>query len=108
MKWIKSRREELNYSQDDLSRLLQLSGIDVGRSSIGHWESGRTVPTLTPQLVEVLATTLKLDPITVLELCGYQVPATHTEAGERIARLVDRMPVDRQQLALKLVEAMLE
>jgi len=62
MKWLKERRKQLGYSQDDLARFLQLAGFDVLRATISHWETGRFTPPLgNPAFVAELARILKLD-----------------------------------------------
>lgn len=61
-----------------------------------------------PGFVRELAKILKLDTMTVLQHAGYSVVSTHSEISERIARMVDQLPNEKRQLALKLVEQLLD
>lgn len=109
MEWIRERRKDLNYSQEDLARALQLSGFSIVASSISHWENGRFAPPLgNPEFVAAFARILKMDVLTILEKSGYPISVHHSSAGERVARLMDTMPVDKQQLALRIVEQLLD
>lgn len=109
MSWIQERRKQLHYSQEDFARELQLSGVDIVRSTISHWESGRVSPPYgDPRFVEKLARVLRTDVMTVLQNAGYPVSSQHTEWAERTARLIDAMPEDKQKLALRLVEQLME
>lgn len=109
MNWIRQRRKELGYSQDDLARILQLAGHDVVRTTISHWEIGRAVPPLgDPGFVVELAKALKLDATTVLESAGYPIQSHHSPIGERAARLIDTFDEDKQKLALRLVESLMD
>lgn len=105
MEWIKERRKQLGYSQDDLATALQLAGFDVMRATVSHWETKRFAPPLgNPDFVNALARILRMDPLTVLRESGYQVRTSHSDISERVAHLVDSLPEDRQLLALRLVE----
>lgn len=109
MNWIRERRKELQYSQEDMARLLQLEGFDVVRATVGHWETGHAMPPLgDPGFVRALAAILRLDTLTVLQLAGYEIKTQHSEIGERLAQLVDGFPDDKQRLALKLVEQLMD
>lgn len=117
MIWIQQRRRELNYSQEDLSRELQLRGVAVNRSSIGHWEHGRAVPPLAdPAFVSALAEALQLDVYTVLRRCGYDLPATAPAASglqlshlaEIAARRISELPLAEQQHILNMIDLLIK
>jgi transcriptional regulator with XRE-family HTH domain len=108
MMWLRDRRKELNMTQDDLARELQLLGFDVARSAVGHWETGLSqMPLGNPSFVASLAKALRMDVMTVLRFSGYEITTQHSEISERAARLIDTLPDDKQALALRLVEALL-
>lgn len=105
MNWIKQRRKELGISQEELAEKLQLLGVDVSRASIGHWETGHAKPPLEqPQFVAALSKAMNLDINTVLSRSGYSIVSKHTNTAERIASIVDELPEEKQELALRLVE----
>lgn len=108
MEWIKERRKELGYSQEDLARMLQLEGYSVVRSTVGHWESGLARPPLNdPAFVRIMADILKIDSLTLLQLAGYQINTQHSDIAERVARILDTMTEDKQKLALRLIEQLM-
>lgn len=108
MNWLKRRREELEISQSELTRLLQLEGIDISASAISHWENQRYNPPLeNPDFRHALANVLRLEIPELLRRAGYQVlEGSHTEAGERAAHIIDRMKPEDQSKALRILEAM--
>lgn len=110
MNWLKQKREQVGInSQEELAARLQLEGINVTRAAISHWENGRNRPAFDdPDFTQALARVLRLTPPELLKLAGYQVARTnHTDAGERGAAIIDSLPPDRQNLAIKLLEQLL-
>lgn len=57
-----------------------------------------------PLSVLALSKALELDVNTVLRLSGYDLKGEHSHIAERVAALVDMLPADKQELALRLVE----
>lgn len=105
MEWIKLRRKELGISQEELAKRLQLLGHDISRGSVGHWETGHAKPQMdNPELVMALSRALELDVNTVLRKSGYDIAGEHSHIAERVAALIDQLPADKQELALRLVE----
>ena len=104
--WLKTLRKQAGIeSQDDFAAQLQLHGLDVTRSTIGHWEQGRYTPDYSdPKIRIALAKVLRINVRTLLKLAGYEVEYKHTEIAEKIAEIVDQLPAQSQELALKLVE----
>ncbi len=104
--WLKTRREALHLKQEDLAAQLQVSGFDISRPSISHWENGRHLPPLeNPEFRQALANILRIDVKTLLKLAGYEVAKSDfSEAAERVAYIVDQLPPDKQELAVRLVE----
>jgi len=105
--WIRTRRQQLRLSQEQLATRLQIEGIDIQRAAISHWETGRHSPRVDdPKLVEALARVLQMTVREVLEsIKGYQIDTTpHTRAGQRAAYIVDRLSPDKQALALGILE----
>jgi transcriptional regulator with XRE-family HTH domain len=109
MRWLQDRRKQLGYTQEDLARMLQIVGYDVGRSSSSQWETGiAPAPIGDALFVNELATILRIDVVTLLSFCNYDVKTSMGEIAGRVARLVDTMPPDKQELALRIIEVLLE
>ena len=106
MNWLKERRKALNLTQEALAAKLQLQGFAITPGAISHWETGKHHPPLDDSTFRVaFAHVLGMDVRTVLRLSGYEVAQKgHTETGERAAYLVDQLPPDKQDLALRLLE----
>jgi transcriptional regulator with XRE-family HTH domain len=105
MEWLKKRRKQLNISQEELASRLQLSGYNASRSSVGQWEIGYARPQLDdPNFVRALSNAVELDINTVLRLSGYTVISEYGSTAQQIASIVDKLPVEKQQLALALIE----
>jgi transcriptional regulator with XRE-family HTH domain len=108
--WIKDRRKHLRLSQEDVAAQLQLNGFSFTSGAVSHWENGRHAPPLeNPDFRQALANVLRLDVRGMLTLAGYELTSQeHTEAGERAAYIVDRLPPDKQELAIGILEQLLE
>lgn len=103
--WLKTYRERLNLSQEDLAAQLQIRGINVARASVSHWETGKHLPPLhEAEFRRALADVLRLNVKTVLKLAGYDIEAERSEEAERIADMVDKLPPDKRDLAVRLIE----
>jgi len=109
MYWMKERREALSLNQEEFTVRLQLEGIDVSRPTVSSWETGRHRPPLDDvRFREALAKVLKLPESQILKMSGYKVGAIpHTEVAERIASIVDSLEDEKQEMVLKMVEALL-
>ena len=105
MSWIKARRKELRITQDDLASRLQVMGVDISRATVSHWEMGRYQPSYDkPEVTRALARALNLSEPIVLKLAGFEVETKHSESAERIAKLIDDLPTEKRQLAIRLLE----
>lgn len=108
MNWLRDRRKQVGIETvDDLAVQLQLAGYNIGRSAVSHWENERSKPPLKDiELRRALATVLKLSEPELLRMAGYEIIANHTEAGERAAHIVDELPPEKQDIILKMLEAL--
>lgn len=108
MNWLKLRREELKLSQEELTRELQLAGVDISRSALSSWETGRYNPPLEDKdFRQQLAQALRLDVAEMLRRAEYEVlHGRHTNDGERAAHIVDQLTPAKREIALKILEAL--
>lgn len=104
--WLKSLRESIYINQEELAARLQLEGFDISRSAISSWENGRHEPPLhDARFRKSLAKVLHINVKTLLKKAGYEVSEeSHSEIGDRVAHIVDQLPPDKQDLALRLIE----
>jgi len=104
--WLRQSRERLNLTQDEIAARLQLAGFDFTRGTISHWENGRhELPMHDSLFRQALAEALRLDVRTMLRLAGYEIQEVYrSEAAERVAHMIDQLPPDKQELAVRLVE----
>jgi transcriptional regulator with XRE-family HTH domain len=108
MNWLRQRREELKLNQDELTARLQVEGVAITRASVSNWENGKhSMPLNDPEFRVRLAKAVKLSEREILQLSGYDIGQFgHTDEGERAASIVDRLPAEKKELAIKLLEAM--
>ena len=105
MDWLKKRRKQLGLSQEEFASRLQLSGYDVSRASVGHWESGRARPQLdNPVFMKAFSDALEMDVNSVLRLSGYNVITQYSSTVDQIAAIASKLPEEKQRLALALIE----
>lgn len=104
--WLKTLREKSRLKQEDLAARLQLAGLEYARSSVSAWENGYANPPLeSVEFRQALANIFNIDVKTLLKLAGYEVESKpHSDAAERAAWLIDQLPPDKQDLAVRLVE----
>lgn len=104
--WLKTLRENRGYTQEEFTAQLQLSGLDYSRSAVSSWESGRvSAPLNHVEVRQAIANILRIDIKTMLKLAGYEVESKpHSEEAERVAYLIDQLPPDKRNLAVRLVE----
>jgi transcriptional regulator with XRE-family HTH domain len=105
MNWLRQRRKELNLKQEDLAARLQLDGLSFTHSAISHWETGRYHPPFEDEKFrQALADILRMDVSSMLRLAGYEVGLRpYSERAERAAFIVDNLPDDKQDLALRIL-----
>lgn len=105
--WLKNRRQHLGMSQEDLAARLQLSGFDIARSTVSHWEQARYRPPFeNPAFVKVMSEILDLDVPKMLYMAGFDIQTTHGELAEQGAYIIDSLPPDKQRLAIRLLETL--
>lgn len=103
--WLKTLREQNRITQDDLTARLQTEGFDVSRSTIAGWELGKQPPLNDPVFRQALSRALRVNIRTILKLAGYEVEQeNHSIWAEQAASLIDQLPPEKQELALRLVE----
>ena len=104
MNWLKIRRTQLDLSQADVSRELQLEGYAVTPATISHWENERYKVPLDDRVARfALAKVLQLSVTELLSLAGYGMieKTEHTEAGRRGAMIIDHLPPKAQEIAIE-------
>lgn len=104
--WVKNRREIVGISQEELAARLQRSGFDISRATVGHWEQDKYLPPLgNPQFCKTMADILLVSVKDLLAMAGYDLAEKqHSLEAERVAYLVDQLPPDKRNLAVRLVE----
>lgn len=92
--------------QEEFASRLQIEGLDVTRSAVSHWETGRYhIPLDNPEVRRVIAKVLRVNIRTLLKLAGYEVDNhIHSIYAEQVASIVDQLPEEKQELVLRLVE----
>lgn len=100
----------MGLTQDELAARMQLDGINVSRAAIANWEQGRNVPRVENIcLIQSIARALRLSVREVLALSGYEVSVpVHGEAAQRAAFIVSQLPPEKQELAIGILERMME
>jgi transcriptional regulator with XRE-family HTH domain len=106
--WLKTLREKQGLTQEEFTARLQLEGMDYSRPAISSWESDRhPAPLGNVAFRQALANIFNMDIKTLLKLAGYEVESKpHSEEAERVAYLIDQLPPDKRNLAVRLVEEM--
>lgn len=103
--WLRTYRNKLRITQEELAARLQTRGFEYSAGAISHWEKGRYKPPIhNEEFRNVLASILRITPQEMLSAAGYETEQEHSEAGERAATILDRLPPDKQQLALSILE----
>jgi transcriptional regulator with XRE-family HTH domain len=105
-KWLKTLREQAQLTQEDLTARLQVEGVDISRSSLAGWESGRHDPPLQdPEFRRALSRVLRVNVRTILRLAGYEVDEQpHSVLAEKAALIIDQMPEEKQAAVVQLIE----
>ena len=107
--WLKRRRKALDMTQEQLTAKLNLHGFNYTTGAISHWEQERfPVPIEKKEFLIALANILRMSEAEIVnEVHGIR-QSKHSPAGERAAQMVDKMPENRQDAALRLLETLLE
>lgn len=108
MNWLRQRRDELGLTQEELTAKMQVEGVEMGRSTLSHWETERYKPPLSDEKSRAaIARALKLSVKEVLKRSGYDVAEVHSNAAERAAHIVDQLDSETQDKVVKMLEALL-
>jgi hypothetical protein len=105
--WVRVRRKEVGIpTVVELTRLLQLEGLDVARSTVSAWEVGPNSPQLEkPEVRTALMRVLKLSESELLSRAGFKSSDHHrSEAAEVGADIINELPPDKQDLAVRILE----
>ena len=104
--WLRTLREQARLTQEDLTARLQVEGFDISRSAVASWEHGRHIPPLhDANFRQALSKALNIKPRLILKLAGFEVEEeSHSLLAEQAATLIDQLPEDRKELALRLIE----
>lgn len=109
MNWLRERREELGLNQEEFAAQLQVLGVDITRGSISNWETGKhAAPFDDREFRAALSRVLKLPVREILKRAGYEIAQTeHSDEGERAAYIVDELPEEKRDLAIRLLEQLI-
>ena len=103
--WLRELRLEANLTQEELASQLQLEGYDVTRATVAHWEQGRNrLPLKDTHFINALSKVLRVPVANIMQYAGYLLRTKHSELAERAAHIIDELPPDKQELAVRLVE----
>lgn len=109
MSWLRIRRDELDISQEELAARLQVDGIEISRSGLSAWETGRNNPPLEDDhFRRALAHALRLSVNEMLVRAGYEmlINGKQSREAEIAAAIIERMSPDKREMAIKILEAM--
>ena len=108
--WLRAFRESLNLSQEEFVARLQLEGFDISRAMLSHWETGRNAPPLErPEFRRALSRALRTSIPEILGAAGYELSEEEqSREARRAAFIVDQLPEDYKDLAINLLEQMLQ
>lgn len=104
--FLRARMNALGLSLSDLETRLTLHGYSVQRATIGHWTSGRNKPPLKDrEFIDALAESLEMGVNEMLQQMNFIVLADdRSPTTQRIADLVEHLPPEKQDLALRLIQ----
>lgn len=111
--FIKTRRDELDLSLQDVASRLTLNGYPTNKASVWQWEneekSNRNAPIEKEEFRVALARAFEMDINVLVKLVGWvKVDDERSPEALRAASLVDQMRPDQRPMAVKLLETMLE
>lgn len=108
--WLKTQREQLGYSQEELAAQLQLAGVDVSRAAISGWENGYYSPPLDDvKFRTALAQVLQITTTELLARAGFEVEMGElSPLGREAAQLVEHLRPEQQRVAIKILRALAE
>lgn len=85
---------------------LQIEGLKATRSAVSAWELGRNRPALErPEVRRAFVLALRISEEELLRHAGLHNGAEHrSQAAEIGAEIIDSLPAEKQDLALRLLE----
>lgn len=102
--FFNQRINELNVTQSDVARELNLLGYGITRAAVSAWATGRRVPDIrNPKFRRALAKVLQVDTVTLLKQLGYAVDHGHSPEAQQAAEIIDELPDNMRRLALDMV-----
>lgn len=107
--FLREHKERLGYSLSEMETQFNLQGYATTKSSIASWMVGtRKPPIKDAKFLEVLANIYKMSVPELLAGMGLMAEEYHGRSPEalRAADLIDQMPPEQRQMALKVLEAM--
>lgn len=104
--WLKQRMSEVGIATSaELARLLELEGLTHAVSGINHWVNGTRRPRLTDAEVRGgLSRVLQLSESELLVRAGYIGSRKWSKEAQLAAEIIDHLPPDRRNLAVRLLD----
>jgi hypothetical protein len=104
--FLRQRLKELGLSFAGLQARLAEQDYNVTRAAVGHWVLGSRKPPIgDKEFMEILARALEMNYADLWEQTGLYTPLEErSPTAQRIAEIVDRMPPEKQDLALRIIE----
>ena len=104
--FLRSRREELGLTQQDLADALANAGQETSYARVSHWETGRNKPPLEDtRFRQALATALELDVNEMMSILGFVVSNDDRSPNARLAAdLIDQLPADAQEMVIEIIQ----
>lgn len=104
--FLKHRREELGFSQQELADRLSQEGQETGYGRVSHWETGRNKPPLEDvRFRRTLAGILQIDVNDMMKTLGYEINEEDRIPEARIAAdIIELLPEEGRSLALDYLD----
>jgi len=104
--FLRSRREALGLTQQELADALALSGQETSYARVSHWETGRNKPPLeSAPFRKALAAALDMDVNELMSTLGFVVIEDNRSSNARLAAdMMDDLPEDAQQMVIDIIK----
>lgn len=107
--WLAQLRKRSGITQKGLSEALKAKGYSISDSAVSHWENSRdSMPLDIPRFRSILASVLNISETELLAEAGYLPENELSLYAERAAALMERIPEDKRDLALGILEKFVE
>jgi len=98
---------ELNITQSDVARELNLAGHGITRAAVSAWATGKRTPDVRDaDFRRALSNILQIDTATLLAILGYSTAYDHSPEGRAAAEIIDSLPDDMRRLAVDMVRTL--